>query len=125
MSSEEVEGNGLMMQGVNIEEVQKFKYLGSIVQQDVELDGEMSIRIQAGWSNWKKVSGRLYNRKMLMRLKGKVCRTVARPALLYGMQTWPMIRRLEERIDVAEMVLWCNVRRPCEERIHQRNCECG
>ena len=60
-------------------------------------------KIQAGWSNWKKVSGVLCGTKMLMRLKGKVYRTVVRPVLLYGAGTWPMIRRLEQRLDVTEM----------------------
>ena len=88
-----------MTQEEKAEEVQKYKYLGSVVQQD----GKMSIRIQAGWSNWKKVSGVLCERKMPMRLKGKVYRTVVRPALLDGTETWPMIRRLEQRFDVTEM----------------------
>ena len=61
--------------------------------------GEMSI-IQAGWSNWKKVSGVLCDRKMPMRLKGQVYRTVVRPALLYSTETWPIIR-LEQRFGVT------------------------
>ena len=39
--SKEVEGNVVVMQGENIKNVLKFKYLGSAVQQDGELDGEV------------------------------------------------------------------------------------
>ena len=56
-------------------------------QPDGELDGEMSFRVQAGWSNSKSVSGVLCVRKMLMRLKGKVYRMVVRSVLLYGVET--------------------------------------
>ena len=39
VSCAEVWGNGVVMQGENIKEVQSFKCLGSVVKQDGELDG--------------------------------------------------------------------------------------
>ena len=32
-----------------IHQVDKFKYLGSIIQEDCEVDGDVNNRIQAGW----------------------------------------------------------------------------
>ena len=38
-----------------------------------------------------------------MKLKGKVNRTVVRPAMLYGAETWATTKRQESRIEVNEM----------------------
>ena len=38
-----------------------------------------------------------------MKLKGKVYKTVVRPALLYGAETWATTRGREARLEVNEM----------------------
>ena len=38
-----------------------------------------------------------------MKLKGKVYKTVVRPALLYGAETWATTRGQEARLEVNEM----------------------
>ena len=38
-----------------------------------------------------------------MKLKGKVYKTVIRPAMLYGAETWATTKRQEKRIEVTEM----------------------
>ena len=38
-----------------------------------------------------------------VKLKGKVCKTVVRPALLYGAETWATTRGQEARLEVNEM----------------------
>ena len=40
-----------------IQQVDKFKYLGSIIQEDCEVDGDVNNRIQAGWFKWRKLLG--------------------------------------------------------------------
>ena len=55
-----------------IKKVQAFKYLGTHVSEDGELDVEISHRIQCGWNAWRKLSGVLCDRKMNVRLKRKV-----------------------------------------------------
>ena len=42
---------------------------------------------ECGWKNWKRVSGVLCNRRMNVKINGKVYRTVVRPALMYGAET--------------------------------------
>ena len=51
----------------------------------------------------KKCSGVLCDRRMPVKLKGKVYRTVVRPAMLYGAETWATTKRQESRIEVNEM----------------------
>ncbi len=38
-----------------------------------------------------------------MRVKGKVYKTVVRPAMMYGAETWAVKKAHEKKLDVAEM----------------------
>ncbi|KAK3516612.1 hypothetical protein QTP70_021935 [Hemibagrus guttatus] len=88
MCVNEREGSGTVrLQGEEVKKVQEFKYLGSTVQSNGECGKEVKKRVQAGWNGWRKVSGVLCDRKISVRIKGKVYRTVVRPAMLYGLET--------------------------------------
>ena len=38
--------------------------------------------------HWKRISGILCDRRISLRVKGKVYKTVVRPAMMYGAETW-------------------------------------
>ena len=54
-------------------------------------------------TNWKIMSGVLCDRRMNVRIKGMVYRTVVRPALMYGAETWALKKAQENKLEVAEM----------------------
>ncbi len=60
-------------------------------------------RIQSGWKNWKRISGILCDRRISLRVKGKVYKTVVRPAMMYGAETWAVKKAQEKKLGVAEM----------------------
>ena len=64
---------------------------------------EIAQRTSAAWGNWKRCSGVLCDRRVPVKLKGKVYKTVVRPALLYGAETWATTRGQEPRLEVNEM----------------------
>ncbi|KAK3505658.1 hypothetical protein QTP70_020899, partial [Hemibagrus guttatus] len=104
MSVNEREGSGTVrLQGEEVKKVQEFKYLGSTVQSNGECGKEVKKRVQAGWNGWRKVSGVLCDRKISARIKGKVYRTVVRPAMLYGLETVSLRKRQESELEVAEL----------------------
>ena len=54
------------------------------------------------------------DRRMPMKLKGKVYKNVVRPALLYGADNWATTRGQEARLEVNEMrmqIIMCGVTR--------------
>ena len=63
----------------------------------------MTHRIQSGWKHLKRVSGILCDRRISLRVKGKVYKTVVRPAMMYGAETWAVKKAQERKLDVAEM----------------------
>ncbi|KAK3525774.1 hypothetical protein QTP70_007536 [Hemibagrus guttatus] len=104
MCVNEREGSGTVrLQGEEVKKVQEFKYLGSTVQSNGECGKEVKKRVQAGWNGWRKVSGVLCGQKISARIKGKVYRTVVRPAMLYGLETVSLRKRQESELEVAEL----------------------
>ena len=89
------------LQGTKLSQVDKFKYLGSKVTEDGELEAGLAHRMQCGWRNWKKVSGVLCDKRLSDRMKGKIYKTVVRRALLYRAETW-LIKRNQERVGRME-----------------------
>ena len=59
--------------------------------------------MQAGWNVWRKVSGVMCDRRVSAKMKGKVYKTVVRPAMLFGLETVPLRKRQEAEMEVAEM----------------------
>ncbi|KAM1110900.1 hypothetical protein ACFX19_010237 [Malus domestica] len=66
----------------------RFRYLGSILQKNRELDGDLNHRIQAGWMKWKSASGVLCDCRRPLKLKEIFYRMAIRPAMLYGTEYW-------------------------------------
>ena len=58
-----------------------FKYIGSSVEVTGGMATDITQRGTAAWINWKRCSGVMCDRRMPVKLKGKVYKTVVRPAL--------------------------------------------
>ena len=84
-----MDGNSdIKMQGENLERVNTFKYLGATLTENGDLDAQMTHRIQSGWKHWKRISGILCDRRISLIVKGKVYKTVVRPAMMCSAETW-------------------------------------
>ncbi|KAK3512409.1 hypothetical protein QTP70_009831 [Hemibagrus guttatus] len=104
MCVNEREGNGTVrLQGEEVKKVLEFKYLGSTVQSNGECGKEVKKRVEWSGVERRKVSGVLCDRKISARIKGKVYRTVVRPAMLYGVETVSLRKRQESELEVVEL----------------------
>jgi hypothetical protein len=55
---------------------------------DGEIDRDVKNRMNAGWMKWRQVSGTTCDRRMPLKLKVKIYKTIIRPVVLYGSECW-------------------------------------
>jgi hypothetical protein len=97
------DGTELRIGADSIPKKEMFKYLGSVLQSDGEIDGDVTNRIKAGWVKWRGASAVLCDKKIPLRIKGKYYKAAVRPAMMYGSECWPVNYRHVQRMAVAEM----------------------
>ena len=85
-----------------IEAVTSFKYLGSTVTHEDDIENEVNLRIAAAsrcaWSLNKTIK----SRQLTKATKTLIYKTVIRPVLIYGCETWRLTKVLEQRLGVFE-----------------------
>ena len=90
------------MEDAKVPRVKEFKYLGSTVRESGGCEREVKKRVQAGWNGWRRVSGVICDRRLPVRVKGKVYSSVVRPATVYGLETVAVTKKQVEEMEVAE-----------------------
>jgi hypothetical protein len=69
---------------------ESFRYLGSMLQKDGDIDEDVRHRISVGWFKWCHAFSVLYDKRVPQKLKGKFYRTKNRPTMLYDApKCWP------------------------------------
>ena len=118
-------GEELKMPGEKLKRAKNFKYLVSTVSSDGRCEEEVRRRIQAGWMSWKKVYGVLCDRKLSARVKGKMYKSVVRPAMLYGMEMVAVTERQVGKMEVenGEMGTGSDKKGQDKKRMRERDCE--
>lgn len=89
--------------GVDLNKVQQFKYLRSVICSDGESLLATPFHVNTAWTKWCQVTGVLCNHRMPLCLKSKIYKTVVRPVALYGSESWPMTAKHEQALHVMEM----------------------
>ena len=97
------EGGDVSLDGQVVAQKDTFRYLGSMIQRDGDIDEDVRHRTSAGWLKWRQASGVLYDRRVPQKLKGKFYRIAIRPAMLYGAECWSTKRQYVQQLSVAEM----------------------
>ena len=106
------------MDDKKVPRVKKFKYLGSMVQESSSCEREVKKRMQAGWNGWRKISGVICDRRLPVKVKGKVYSSVVSPSMVYGLETVAVTKKRVEEMEVAEMkMLWFAMRVTRKDKI--------
>ena len=87
------EGGDVSLDGQVVVQKDTFRYLGSVLQKDGDIDEDVRHKISAGWLKWCQVSSILYDRRVPQKLKDKFYRTMICPVMLYGAECWHTKRR--------------------------------
>jgi hypothetical protein len=93
----------VLLDGKVLKQGTQFKYLGGLIEATGEINEEIKARVKAAAGSWSKVSGVIYDKRMPMVLKAKIYKTVIRPSLLYGAETWAAKVDHIRKLDRMEM----------------------
>jgi hypothetical protein len=80
-----------------------FQYLGSMLQNDGDIDEYVNHQIKVKWMKWRQASGILWDKRVPQKLKRKFYSTAIRPAMLYGAECWLTKRRHAQQLGMVEM----------------------
>ncbi|KAJ0456145.1 putative RNA-directed DNA polymerase [Helianthus annuus] len=92
----------ITIEGQVVPQATKFKYLGSFVQSNGELDSDVAHRIQVGWCRWRVVTGVLCDKRFPDKLKGKFYRVAIRPSMVYGTGCWAIKKMHARKLEVGK-----------------------
>ena len=93
----------IQLESTTLPDVTQFKYLGSRIYADGDTSKEIQSRIGQAMQKWRSLTGVFCDNKIPQRLKGKLYRTVVRPVLMYGSETWAIKKADEDKLNAAEM----------------------
>ena len=94
----EIEGN-------KVEQVQKFRYLGSVITEDGRCVDEIRTRIGMAKNAFSKRRELLTN-NINRGLKKRLVKTLIWSVLLYGSETWTLRKEDMKRLEAFEMWIW-------------------
>ena len=98
--------------GSMIERVQSYCYLGDVISEESGISLAITARLNKAWNKFRELSPLLLNKKVSLRLKGKLYASCVRSCMTYASETWAMIDNDALRFVRAErkMVRWmCGV----------------
>ena len=81
----------------------EFRYLGSVLSEEGGTEKAVRQRVKEAWQKWREVTGVILDKKMPLKLRMKVYKTVVRPVLLYGAEAWSLKRKEEGLLERTEM----------------------
>jgi len=89
--------------GVSLEKVHKFCYLGDMLDADGGCDSAVITRVRSAWKKFCEYLPILIGKGFLLKLKDKVYATCVRSCLMHGSETWPRKVEHELKVNRTEM----------------------
>jgi len=104
-----------IINGVSLEKVDKFCYLGDMLDADGGCDSAVTARVGSAWKKFREYLLILTGKGFSLKLKGKVYATCTcvRSCLMDGSETWPMKVEHElemNRTEMSTIRLMCGVK---------------
>ena len=123
----------MILAGSNLEVVDKFCYLGDMLDAGGGAKSSTVTRVRSGWKKFRELLPLLTTK--VISLKGELYEACIRSVMLYGSETWPIQVEESQSLHRNEMsmIRWmCGVtmrdRYPCEElraRVGIKPINCG
>ena len=104
MRSRDLKKEKITINGEEIEEVNKYVYLGQEVNMRNDLDGEISRRKKAGWCSFMSAKDILQG-SISMKVRANLFSSMVMPAMLYGSETWSLTKAEENSLSVTQRAM--------------------
>ena len=101
-------GNGAIninVKGQQLEQVERFKYLGSVIQSNGKNNNEIRTRIAMAKAAFTKRK-ELLTKGLDKRIKKRIIKTCVWSVALYGCETWTITQENRKKIEAFEMWIW-------------------
>jgi len=98
----------IKIKGQELEQVQKFKYLGSLLNEDNRSIEDIKMRIaiaKEAFNKRKELMTKNFNKD----LKKRIIKTIVWSTMLYSSETWTLTKEAIRRIEAFEMWIWRRV----------------
>jgi hypothetical protein len=95
----------ITVNGVKLEQVKQYCYLGSMITEDCKCQTEIRRRIAMGKEAFNK-RGELLRGKLSHDLKKRLVKTLVWSVVLYASETWTMQKEDIKRLEAFEMWIW-------------------
>ena len=89
--------------GQELKQVASFRYLGAVITEEGGTEEAVKLRIKEAWRKWSELSGVILDKKIPLKLRMKIYKTVLRPVLLYGGEIWALRKKEESLLERTEM----------------------
>ena len=93
--------SAVQINGIEVEKVDEYVYLGQLVTMKNDKSDEIKRRIIAGWVAFNKYRD-IMKSKIPICLKRKVYNQCVLTAMTYGSQTWAITKRMQERLSITQ-----------------------
>lgn len=92
------------IEGTKIEQVERFKYLGVVIDNTGKQDAEINERIEKSIKLYYAMNSKFLHKKEISRqTKMNVYKAVCRPILTYGCESWVLTQRQKSKVQATEM----------------------
>ena len=88
--------------GIEIEKVYEYKYLGQTIAMEDRTSNEAQLRIKAGWSVFGRYKEIFQDKEIPLSLKRKAFNQCIIPTMTYGCQTWSFTKELMNKMAVSQ-----------------------
>ena len=89
--------------GEEIKNITTFTYLGSMFDAEGGTTTDCKNRVRLAWNKWREVTGVICDKKVPVKLKHKIYKTVIRHTMTYGAACWTTKKKDEMLMNKTEM----------------------
>ena len=93
----------IIINGERLEQVDSFKYLGSLITKDARCEKEIKTRTALAKMAFGKVRPLVTNTSISLNLRKRFIKAYAHSTLLYGCESWTISKAMQKKIEATEM----------------------